>query len=680
MGFGSGGEGFTPGRNHVAGKFTVEGQLSASLGITGSSFTGDGSGLTNVGGGSITLTIGNSIATGAGNRVLYESSTNKLAESANLTFDGTTLTVATLDANGGAIDDVTVGATTPSSVRATTLSGSGVLKVVGAAQFGNTLAATGSLSSSVGLSGSAVKADGVISGSVGSYSSLLSNTTVRALTGLTGSSAKISGDVSGSVMITRDLTLDGTAVSSTATELNLLDGITAVTISGVSLGGTLGALSKASNSGLALSSYNGSAAVNDLAIDFNDLTEAVVNVAADSMMFLDNDGNASRRDSITDLATAMAGTGLSAASGQFTVDASQTQITAVGTIATGVWNGTAIANANLANSTISGKALGATLGALSKATNSGLALTSYDGSAAVSDLAINLHDLSAAAVTVASDSIAIIDGDDNSSKKESIEDLATAMAGTGLSAASGQFTVDASQTQITAVGTVATGDWQATDVAVAHGGTGASTAGAARTNLGLVIGTNVQAYDADLDTLSGMQSGAPGALALLTQTEIEILDGATVTSAEVNLLDASVVSEPANGVWASLTRWAKAEYDPSGGDAATADSLFDTTIEIPDNAVIVGGLVDVITTFTSAGGDAATLAIQTESADDIVAAVAISDGTNPWDQGLQVIKPRSDGTNAVKMTSAKNIKVQLGGSEALTAGKMVIWLQYVISE
>ena len=71
-------------------------------------------------------------------------------------------------------------------------------------------------------------------------------------------------------------------------------------------------------------------------------------------------------------------------------------------------------------------------------------------------------------------------------------------------------------------------------LAVGDGGTGATTASAARTALGLVIGTNVQAFDADLTSLSSCQSGGAAALAALTSTEIEILDGATVTTSEFN--------------------------------------------------------------------------------------------------------------------------------------------------
>ena len=95
----------------------------------------------------------------------------------------------------------------------------------------------------------------------------------------------------------------------------------------------------------------------------------------------------------------------------------------------------------------------------------------------------------------------------------------------GLVIESTELAVDLAASSIT--GTLAIGD----------GGTGATSASSARSGLGLAIGSNVQAYDADLDTLSGCQSGAASALALLTSTEVAILDGATVTTAELNILD-----------------------------------------------------------------------------------------------------------------------------------------------
>ena len=60
------------------------------------------------------------------------------------------------------------------------------------------------------------------------------------------------------------------------------------------------------------------------------------------------------------------------------------------------------------------------------------------------------------------------------------------------------------QNSITTLGAITTGSWAATDVAVAHGGTGASDASTARTNLGVAIGSDVQAYDAQLADVAGL--------------------------------------------------------------------------------------------------------------------------------------------------------------------------------
>jgi len=65
---------------------------------------------------------------------------------------------------------------------------------------------------------------------------------------------------------------------------------------------------------------------------------------------------------------------------------------------------------------------------------------------------INLNSVSGGTINVAADSIVFIDADDNASKKESIADFATAIAGTGISASSGALNLDAAQTGITSIG------------------------------------------------------------------------------------------------------------------------------------------------------------------------------------------------------------------------------------
>jgi hypothetical protein len=102
-------------------------------------------------------------------------------------------------------------------------------------------------------------------------------------------------------------------------------------------------------------------------------------------------------------------------------------------------------------------------------------------------------------------------------------------------------------------------------------------------------------------------------------------------------------------------------------------------LPLPDNAYVTNAWYEVLTTFTSAG-DAATIAIgvDTDDAAGIVAAVAILTGT-PWDAAVPV-QCIQDGTVAAfstKTTAERNIVIDLGGAEVLTAGLLVLVVEYV---
>ena len=97
--------------------------------------------------------------------------------------------------------------------------------------------------------------------------------------------------------------------------------------------GDLKSVADATNGGLDVT--NGTGPDVTLAVDFNDLAAAVVDVAADSIGILDATDNNTKKETIADLATAMGGTGLSGSSGTLNVDASQTQITSVGALNAG---------------------------------------------------------------------------------------------------------------------------------------------------------------------------------------------------------------------------------------------------------------------------------------------------------------------------------------------------------
>ena len=279
-----------------------------------------------------------------------------------------------------------------------------------------------------------------------------------------------------------------------------------------------------------------------LDLDLGEASAADIDNSADSFLFVDaDDSDSTKKESIADLVAGMDGTGLTAASGSLSVDASQTQVTELGTITTGEWNATKVDGAYIADDTIDSNHYAAgsidnehmaadsvdsdqyvdgsidtahiadaqiTLAKMadesvdsdqyvdgsidtahiadSQITLAKMADESVDSDQYVDGSVDNVHlandsvtvtagnglsgggevdlgssvtldlDLNEATAEVidnSADEFLFIDATDSSTKKESIADLVAGMDGTGLTAASGSLSVDATQAQITGIGT-----------------------------------------------------------------------------------------------------------------------------------------------------------------------------------------------------------------------------------
>ena len=147
-----------------------------------------------------------------------------------------------------------------------------------------------------------------------------------------------------------------------------------------------------------------------------------------------------------------------------------------------------------------------------------------------------------------------------------------------------------------------------------------------------------------------------------------------------------------------VSQIAVATFDPSGDTTERTIATHGLGVYLPDNAVVTKVWYDVVTTLTSAT-DAATVALglETQDTDAFLTAIAISDATNPWDAGQHGGIPGYPAFGAdaahdtaaevaalfagtfVKTTAERQL-VAVVATEALTAGKVNVYVEYTISD
>jgi len=177
-----------------------------------------------------------------------------------------------------------------------------------------------------------------------------------------------------------------------------------------------------------------------VAVDLNELTAVAVDVANDSIALIDASDNGSKKESIADLVTAMAGNGLAASAGVLAVGVDDSSIElnsdALRVKAAGITD--AMLNDDVAAG-LAGDGLEASSGvmAIKLESNAGLAI---DGD----KLQITGSAFAAGVVAPAADQFMFIDAD-GSVKREAFADYAQGIAGNGLAASAGALALDLSE-------------------------------------------------------------------------------------------------------------------------------------------------------------------------------------------------------------------------------------------
>jgi len=495
--------------------------------------------------------------------------------------------------------------------------------------------------------------EGVVSGAAGTFDALAGTSLALQTGGITAAGA-IAGatTISGSGVISglsldvekgADLNAGGITNAGAIAGATTISGSGNITSGGSFLGQGIGL---ANASGLFDSASGLTQSGGELTVSLNEFTAADVDVSADSIAIVDaNAGNATRKESIADLATAMAGDGLVASGGAFAVQVDDSTIeTDSDTLR--VKNG-GVTNAKLANSSL-------TIG--STAVSLGATQTTFAG----------ITQLTASNILVTNLDVVTIN---SVTQTESTLEVADKKIVAGLSGSSAnQFGGGANDNGLASMKYFDAG-----------GGTvglkfaiGNNDHLVLRNNLFIPETNNVMALGSDSNRFASVNTTAialAGTTVTSTAAELNILDGVntTLAAAEINLLDNSTA------IGAAV------------GDLADADGIIvedgDTMkkVQLQSIKTYIGNGTAAV----ASGSAGATLSKGINYFGNIGAAVAVTlpGATTPSVGDSVMIKAGADcsGTNRLTINAYADHKIDTESSIALESPFAAVECVYVVS-